>query len=184
MEAALDWRTREPGHQTNIESRNYIDGMLYGGSVGSGVSVTGGMGEGMGEAPGSLSETILGEEPLRGLPVPVIWRASLDFLQTACVDDRNPRREQGLGLAGLLDWWSLENPRSIRRSRLCGDTQTHPPSSAFLTGPHGRLAVPACTRTPGSQAGRDGITQAFVAASAPWSPEEPLLDAGVGDTVK
>jgi hypothetical protein len=141
MEAALDSGTREPDHQTNIESRNYIDGMLYGGRAGSGMSVTGGMGRRWARLLGSLSETILGEEPLRGLPVPVIWRASLDFLQTACVDDRNPRREQGLGLAELLDWWSLENPRSIRRSRPCGDRLTHPPpSSTLLAGPHGRLA--------------------------------------------
>lgn len=127
----------------------------------------------MGEAPGSLSGTILGEEPLRGLPVPVIWRTALDFVQTACVDDRNPRREQGLRLAGLLDWWSLENPRSIRRSRLCGDRLTHPP-------PHSSQALTAASfrgtgmYTPASQAGRDGVGQAVMAAS---ERPKPLLDA-------
>lgn len=32
---AFDWRMRDPDHQTNIESRRYIDDMIYNGRAGT-----------------------------------------------------------------------------------------------------------------------------------------------------
>ena len=32
---AFDWRMRDPDHQTNIESRRYIDDMIYNGRTGT-----------------------------------------------------------------------------------------------------------------------------------------------------